>query len=410
MNKYIQMDNHKSILVYFLAFFIFTSQISAQSVLCVANSIRVKDQKVATKKGLKVVNGTSCPRGFSQVLTTSSFSGAQGATGATGPAGATGLTGATGPAGADGQLRIYGNGSAGALNVTDAFANLDTSNLQFTDCNIANGASLAVPSGTIIRCTGNVNIAGSISINTGALGGQIFSVPTTNVYTASARIAHPGRTRVITANGEMGGSSLALTGASAAFGMGSDEARLAFYPAPFGGSGGGASVGSGGTGGGYFAILAAGSITFSGTGAISQQVISTTSGAGGGGGAIIVLASKTSVTIPSTSTISATGGDGAASTTTSGAGGGGGGGGIYIISPSNTVNTSSLIVSAGAAGDNTTQITEVVAISGGAGGASVGSGGAGGGVSAGRPANALAANPGSDGAFYLIQTDPTALF
>ena len=69
--------------------------------------------------------------------------GPAGPAGATGPAGPAGSAGPTGPAGAPGELRIYGDGSAGAKNITTTGGSL-TGNLQFTDFTIAPGASINV--------------------------------------------------------------------------------------------------------------------------------------------------------------------------------------------------------------------------------------------------------------------------
>ena len=84
--------------------------------------------------------------------------GPAGAAGAAGAMGAMGNEGAMGTAGADGQLRIYGDGSAGAKTV-NAAENWNTTpanavNLQFTDFTVNAGNTLTVDSGMVIRCSG----------------------------------------------------------------------------------------------------------------------------------------------------------------------------------------------------------------------------------------------------------------
>lgn len=387
----------------------------AQSLLCVAKSTRVKNNKVANSKLLKVVTTAACPRGYTQILNTSSFAGAQGATGPAGPTGATGATGASGEngangsAGADGQLRIYGDGSAGAL-LTTGFDNIANANLQFTSCTIATGTFLNVPSGTILRCSGDVVISGSILVGAGGSGGQLTSLPSLNVFTSSGRAAHPGKTRTVAANGELGSNNAVIDNAPFSFSMGNEEAYLSYAPSLYAGGGGGGSAGIGGSGGGYFAILASGSITLTNTASINAIGQNGTTGSGGGGGGIIVLASKTSITIPAAATISVAGGIGGPSTTTTSNGGGGGGGGIYIYSPSNTVNSTGFVISGGAAGDPSTNITSNIAFGGGAGGGSIGSSGRGGGIAASRPVAPTTALSGADGISQIMTVDPTALF
>lgn len=89
----------------------------------------------------------------------------------TGPAGASEATGPTGANGAYGQLRVYGDDSSRELIISGSATLLDVSSM-FTDEVINNGATLTVPSGTVIRRTGTFTNNGMINVNEGASGGQ----------------------------------------------------------------------------------------------------------------------------------------------------------------------------------------------------------------------------------------------
>src|SRR5262245_21951539 len=76
--------------------------------------------------------------------------GPQGDPGPPGTAGADGAMGQTGAAGADGQLRIYGNGSAGDLTVasnSNLFTLAPQANYQFKNVTINAGVTLTIASG-----------------------------------------------------------------------------------------------------------------------------------------------------------------------------------------------------------------------------------------------------------------------
>ena len=95
--------------------------------------------------------------------------GPRGSDGAPGSPGATGAMGASGAPGVDGQLRIYGDGSAGARMVTSDEA-FDDANRQYTDFTVGPGVTLTIPSGTVIRCTGVFANNGTIVVGPGSLG------------------------------------------------------------------------------------------------------------------------------------------------------------------------------------------------------------------------------------------------
>jgi hypothetical protein len=262
----------------------------------------------------------------------------QGAAGPTGPAGA-GTTGATGAAGATGVAGPNWR-----------------STLQFTTFTVLASNTLAVPSGTVIRATGNVTIAGTISV-------------ATNLY-SMALIQGIGSTPGLV---DAAGGTVVSGGAA----VNALTARLLVLPGAIGG-GIGPCTGSGApavitNGGGTITIIAAGSITINSgafihaDGTAGCAVNPNTTGGGGGGGGVLVLASKTSIT--NSGTLTAVRGAGANSISGTGASGGGGGGVINLLSPSNT-GAGTLTVTGGAAGTG--------ADSSGFAGSGGGSGGAGG--------------------------------
>jgi hypothetical protein len=68
-----------------------------------------------------------------------------------------------GSQGEDGSLRVYGDGSAGALHVTSSI-DLQDPNQQFTDITIDPGQQLFVESGAVIRCTGTFRNQGTVYV------------------------------------------------------------------------------------------------------------------------------------------------------------------------------------------------------------------------------------------------------
>ncbi|MGB5812086.1 MAG: hypothetical protein WBG86_16240, partial [Polyangiales bacterium] len=95
--------------------------------------------------------------------------GAQGAPGPAGPQGAPGMDGF------DGDPLVYGDGSRGDVAAEDRDPFLDTANFQFRDLTINAGATVSIPSGTVIHCTGDFTNNGTLSIGTAAGGGFTFS-------------------------------------------------------------------------------------------------------------------------------------------------------------------------------------------------------------------------------------------
>ncbi len=110
---------------------------------------------------------------------TAGTAGTAGATGPTGPkgdkgdtgnAGAAGSVGPQGPAGpqglqgVSGNNALYGDGSAGAFTAPVTTSTLDITNTQFTNFTVPVGATLNVPSGTTIRCTGTFTNNGTVVV------------------------------------------------------------------------------------------------------------------------------------------------------------------------------------------------------------------------------------------------------
>ncbi len=260
-----------------------------------------------------------------------------------------------------GGASIYGDGSDGSVSVGSA--NWTTSapsyTLQFQNFTVT--GALTVPSGLIIRATGNVVISGSITVapspaNTGTSSVQGISEQPAS--TTSAGLAY------------------------SAF-----QLRQLLKPGLNGGGTGtpGGTGATGGGGGGTLVFLAAGSITIQSGGSITANgtagTLDATDGYGGGGGAggVIILASKTSIS--NSGTITTNGGAGASGFGNLGdcantsppfgisASGGGGGGLVHFLAPSVTAGTAT--ANGGAAGSN-----DVECGYGGFGGASGGNGGA----------------------------------
>ncbi|MDR3387052.1 MAG: hypothetical protein P4L92_08380 [Rudaea sp.] len=328
--------------------------------------------------------GANGPAGPTGATGATGSTGAAGSAGVQGPAGATGATGATGAAGA---ANVYGDGSdgAGSFATVDWTSTLPNTTLEFTTLNIT--GTLTIPSGLIIRATGNVTISGQIKVapnvnagaGIGASAAAIDSTSGTMIAKGGSALGNPMAARLMVNPGLAGGgiSPYTLNGVAANAG-----------------------------GGGTVVIVAAGSISITNTGSIHADgangnpvVASQSNGGGGGGGGIIVLASKTSVT--NSGTLSAIGGTGAnalAGATGGGASGGGGGGIINLLGP--VVTPGIETVAGGAAGTGTNPQ-----------GFGFGSGGGGSYGAGGNSGTATAATAGTAGqTFTKTATDPSSLF
>jgi hypothetical protein len=324
--------------------------------------------------------------------------------------GPSGADGANGVDGEDGSLRIYGDGSSGPL-IVGSSTTWTTQHLgQYTDCQINSAATLTIPSGTILRCSGTFTNNGTIVVDNGYRGAQITGLPLSGGMLPAIRpvgLGGIGWGLTAASQGAYGTDQAAVSGGAAGFGMLGSQARTILRPGPIGGGAGGASVGTfGSEGGGSVTILAAGALLNNGT-ITADADLAPASGAGGGAGGIIILASRVSVTESGSSVLSAIGSDGGASISSRGAGGGGGGGIIHVLAPEIS-NNGTRTVTGGAAGSSATPVSSTTRGGGGGGGSCGGAGGAGATVASDNSQSG--ATGGTSGLTINTTTDPTSLF
>ncbi len=292
------------------------------------------------------------------------------------------------------MVSIYGDGSDGACDITSS-ANWATTDpgkdIQCTAFSVASGQTLTVPSGTVIRATGTVDILGTITVVPSGMEGYVAASADED---GDAGIALPPFTlRKLLKPGPMG------CGNGGNFPPGNDLS--AGY----------------GLGGGSLVILAQQAMTISGTVEANgggPGVDTAGNYDGGGAGGIIILASKTSIS--NTGTLSADGGQGnaAGSNAAYGAnfspGGGGGGGIIHLLSPNNTNATRGTItVNGGSVGTG----SFIAYATGNGGGACGGNGGIGDQYNESAPGGpqTATAQPGSSGLVITTTVaDPATLF
>ncbi len=321
-----------------------------------------------------------------------------------GPPGVPGTPGTPGPAGAagaDGQLRIYGDGSAGARTVT-ADTMFDEPNLQFTNFTVASGVTLTIPSGTVIRCTGAFTNNGTILVGHGSPGAK----EAVRASTIDSTYQPPGQGVALApaARGELGPAGNFYFGGFGGIGLSAAQARSVLRPGVNAGGGGSCGVFSGSDGGGSLTVLAAGPIVNAGT-VRADGAGPGVFGSGGGAGGVIVLASKERVA--NSGVVRAHGGAGGPNGSSDGPGGGGGGGIVHLLSPV-IDDAGTVTVAGGAAGTLTGTTASGLRAGGGAGGSCGGSGGGGGSV--GSNDVAQVAGAGSPGHVLQTVADPTALF
>jgi len=345
--------------------------------------------------------------------------GSTGAAGANGAAGAAGETGAPGADGADGQLRIYGNSSNDVtISFSEDWTNSNPAypDMQFRNLMIDYGATLTVPSGTVLRCSGSFVNYGTIVVGKAAKGGKLDIADGASGISSMRfpSVTFPGQgalARNPASFGELGDNSQGRY-----LGMGGlrfYDAENGLHPAQIlqpgimgGGGGAGSLLGWGGDGGGSLTVLSRYAMTIEEGGGIVASGGDGATGAGGGGGGIIILASPVSVF--NGGNLYANGGHGGFAGTgslISVAGGGGGGGGIiHFISPDISEGWTSVN---GGLGDESAIDTGSYHQGGGGGGACGGSGGDGGTM---RTDGAESSQDGQDGLVVTTEADPTALF
>ncbi len=371
----------------------------ADKLVCAKNSLPVKDGTVSFASGIKVVATTSCPRGYKQVLSTSSLKGSEGSIGPQGPIGGTGL---------DGKRMIYGDGSAGdrVISSDDYF---DEIYFQFKNFTIEAGVKVTVPNGTVIRCTGTFTNNGILEVepNYGtpyAIGSGVrfHSIP-----------PHPGIGSTGAQNGYVSDDSgSSIPGAYGGGGLRIGEARNLLHPPLVAGGQGGATLSWGRPGGGSLTIIAQDAISIGTTGSILVNGYDPLPrvGAGSGGG-VLILASRTVVKLAAGASLEAKGSSGQGAENNAGATGGGGGGLIHILAPLVDDDGAQLDVSGGAAGSQGTpgMITANPRSGGAGGGGSCGSGGRGASVDN-TTDSSDQAEAGGDGCVFKTDVDPTGLF
>lgn len=299
----------------------------------------------------------------------------------------------------DSDASAYGDGSAGALVISDPNVIIEPLDAQFTDLTINAGATVFVQSGTVIRCTGTFTNSGTINVAPAAKGGNAASAGF-----AGAGV-HPGLSIRPAGNGFEVVSPNQSFGGIKGLGFGQFGARALIVPGVFGGGAGGGAANIGGSGGGTLVVRAAGAISNTGS-ILAKGDNGSGQGDGGGGGGVVVLASKTSLV--QSGTVDCSGGAGANGDTVNAAGGGGGGGVVMMVAPS--VTDSGTFGISGGAGGSSVQITATTRRSGGGGGGSAGDGGTGGMVNTGLPATATNGDPGMVGRMVKKEIDPTSLF
>jgi len=323
----------------------------------------------------------------------------------------------------DPSISAYGDGSAGSLNVAPSsfvrlFEDVSTDrNTQFSSINIPAGSTLAVPGGTILRATGNVNIAGTLFVywqNLGAGGpGNVSSLPDSSRSQADLPFVSPNP-GIATLPAGSGAIGLADGRREGGVGGYSNQGSINTVSSELlRGGGGGAAAdpgGRGGHGGGSIMVVAGGKITVASTGVVQADgvmPVCVQCGAGGGGGGVIVLGAKTSVTL--SGKLQAKGGNGSKASTLAASGGGGGGGLIILTAPS-IVDTGQRVVDGGSGGSQqfAGDISAAIRIGGGGGGASAGYGGDG--SAANVDGSCDAGVSGGVGKTFSIVTDPTSFF
>ncbi|MEO0459983.1 MAG: hypothetical protein AAF219_03995 [Myxococcota bacterium] len=341
----------------------------------------------------------------------SGCSGDDGVTGATGPAGPAGTTGAAGepgPAGIAGQdfdagPRLYGRGSDGDLMVTEN--DVFETGREYANISIATGVVLTVPSGTVIRCTGEFDNDGTIRVSPVARSGvRTFGTPSAEfpaitppglgVSAGAAGFGSRDDTSPFFAYGGRGGDGIGSAAREsleprAAIG-GAGSVTWPFTASGYNSGGGSLQIRCGGE------IRNPGRIEVNGS---TGTILIGSSGGGGGGGAVL-LASGIAVD-GGGGEIEAVGANGQDGSDQYGAAGGGGGGFVHLIAPS--VVEGSVNVSGGDPGAAASWTSTVRWTGGSGGGGSAGNGGRGGGNEDGT---VLAATPGSDGEVFVIEKDP----
>jgi hypothetical protein len=311
---------------------------------------------------------------------------------------------------------IFGDGSDGDVTVNGNRL-IDGEGREYRNITVERDATLRLPSGTFLRCSGRLLNRGTIEVQRGAFGG-LKLVTANSMLSPASRAAHPGGVSIASAaDGLISYSDTAYGGAGGTERTAGGSA-LVRLPT-LGGGGGGAGITQaeeqgrvGGLGGGSAMILCGQNVdnqgTISATGESGRPF-----GGGGGAGGFLIIGARDSVA--NSGTISVVGGDGAESnlllnsTAAVGAGGGGAGGHVQIIVVGRSFrNTGTVLTAGGAAGaiSNDNPSLGLFRSGGGQGGSLFAAGGAGGSIvsNAFQPAAA-----GQNGELRHLALDPVEL-
>jgi hypothetical protein len=274
---------------------------------------------------------------------------------------------------------------------------------------VAAGATLTVPSGTVLRVRdGECNIAGTIVVSGASKGGQRPDTWSVFASEHGSAPAHPGISSRSAGFGSVGQSVESIYGGAGGIGLEIEQAKQVRYPGLYGGGGGAAGATEiGGAGGGTFVLLCEGRTRISGQ-IIADGVSAFGAGGGGGAGGVIVIGSDSPITLTATSLLRAKGGDGGPASTYTGPGGGGGGGIIHLVSPTVTRNGSTNVAGGAGLAAGSGSVQNQLRTGGGGGGACGGNGGDGGTVNS--DLSHTASESGSAGHLIVTRAVPRFIF
>lgn len=298
-------------------------------------------------------------------------------------------------------------------------------NTQFESLIIPADFGLVVPSGTVLRATKNIVVAGTLGVRGAARYGWRRFTGTASNPIVSGNSPEEGLAGWAP---DTPGLSITGVGGIAAGGQGGgrftvEDARFMMFDLGALGGGGGWLGPNGGSvdqveGAGSVTLIAGESLEINGR--IEARSGSDFGGAdpgsSGAGGGFVLLASKQSVRTTSTAVIDVRGAAGGGSANfpatafspaiAIGGSGGGGGGCVHLVAPA-IVHEGTAQLTGGAAGANSVVDAPPAVRSGGyGGGAGCGAGGRGGGLNNGPNDQPSA---GQDGRLFRTVADPTAL-
>lgn len=288
--------------------------------------------------------------------------------------------------------RLFGTGESGDLvKATPGTTNLSelvgSGTPSFANISITAG-TLVVPSGTLLRCTGQFHLANGAAITIDRLSAEAPDQPPFDPLANSIsqdRPVNPGIAGPATSGPPRGPHTTRPPGYGGT-GLGAAAGAQLRDPGP---TGGGAAPGSltrsqqyltpytaATAGGGSLVVRCAGNVTIDGTVSATGANGSSASagGGGGGGGGVVLVGSGTSIT--GSGGIDVRGGGGGDGTGVVAPGGGGGGGLVHLVAPAFGSTVPTTLVAGGIPGVSGGAVDDHTATRGGTGGGgSCGSGG-----------------------------------